>query len=50
MAQVCYKANRDVCHTAAILGHSNKMFSFCSVASRTVMRAGGLLLLLLQNV
>ena len=32
------------------LGHPNKMFSFCSVASQTVMRVGGLLLLLLQNV
>ena len=27
-----------------LLGHSNKMFSFCSVASRIVIRAGGLLL------
>ena len=26
------------------LGHSNKMFSFCSMASQAVMQAGGLLL------
>ena len=33
-----------------LLGHSNKMFSFGSVTSQTVMQVGGLSLLLLQNV
>ena len=43
-------AQHSILYVENGLGHSKKMFSFSSVTSRTAMRAGGLLLLLLQNV
>ena len=52
--KVCFakvSGTRESCVTYVMmmLGHSNKMFSFCLVATRALMWAGGLLLLLLQT-